>query len=274
MTPRVGIVGTGEMGRRVVDRLLAAGFPVAAYARRADARRELESLGVDLADAPARLAAACDVVLIYVFTDEQVRSVAIDDGVVDAMATGSTLVIHTTGSPATAREIADAARPGGVGVLDAAGSGGPDDVATGRLDLFVGGDPAHVERCRAVFATYASAITHFGPVGAGQLVKLVNNLLFASHVQLALDASRLASSFGIDEAELARVLHTCSGQSYSLDLVASMGSADRLVAAAGPYVRKDVIVARAVADGLGAPLGTLAGATDPLLDLGPEGPPP
>lgn len=263
--PRVGIVGTGEMGRPVIDRLLAAGFTVTAYARRADVRDELAASGVGLADSPAALGATCDVVLVYVFADEQVRTVALDDGLLAAMRPGSVLVVHTTGSPATARALA-AAAPRGVGVLDAAGSGGPADVAAGRLNLFVGGDAAHLERCRPVFEAYSSAITHFGPVGAGQTVKLLNNLLFGSHIQLALDACRIAADAGIDGAHLARVLHTCSGQSYSLDLVATMGSADALLDAAGRFVHKDVVVARAVAAEIGASLGTFGPVTEPLLE--------
>lgn len=268
MTPaptRVGIVGTGEMGRPVIDRLLAAGFAVSAHVRRAAVRDQLTALGVDIVATPAALGASCDVVLVYVFADEQVHSVAFDDALLAAMGPGSVLVVHTTGSPATAQAIAAAAPPG-VGVLDAAGSGGPADVAAGRLNLFVGGDAAHLERCRPVFEAYTSTITHFGPVGAGQTVKLVNNLLFGSHVQLALDACRLAAAAGVDAAELARVLHTCSGQSYSLDLVATMGSADQLLAAAGRFIHKDVVVARAVAAELGAPLGAFDAVTTALLE--------
>ena len=121
-----------------------------------------------------------------------------------------------------------------------------------------------------MFDAYASAITHFGPLGAGQMVKLINNLLFASHIQVALEAARIAGEFGIDEVQLAQVLHTCSGQSFSLDLVATMGSAEQLVAAAGPYVRKDVEVARAVAASVGASLGTIDAVTEPLLTTGDD----
>lgn len=263
---RVGIVGTGEMGRPVVERLRSAGFAVAAYARRDDARPALVEAGVEVVGSPAALGAASDVVLVYVFADEQVRSVALDDGLLDAMAPGSVLVVHTTGSPATAQALAAHATPRGVAVLDAAGSGGPADVAAGRLNLFVGGDDTDLARCRPVFDAYASAITHVGPVGAGQMVKLVNNLLFGSHIQLALEATRIAEQFGVDGAELSRVLHTCSGQSYSLDLVAAMGSVDRLVDAAGRFIHKDVVVARAVAAELGVDLGTFDAVTAPLLD--------
>ena len=103
--------------------------------------------------------------------------------------------------------------------------------------------------------------SHFGPLGAGQKVKLINNLLFGAHVQLALDAARLSADFGIDVGQFATTLHNCSGASAALDLVAAMGSADALVNAAGPFVYKDVLVAREVASQLGASLGTIESVT-------------
>jgi 3-hydroxyisobutyrate dehydrogenase-like beta-hydroxyacid dehydrogenase len=175
------------------------------------------------------------------------------------------LIIKTTGSPRTAEAIAARVRPRGIGVVDAPGSGGPNQVADGTLTIFVGGEEQDVERCRPVFASYTSNVVHFGPVGSGQKVKLLNNLLFGAHVQLALEAARLSSEFGIDPVQLATTLHTCSGASYSLDLIAAMGSADALVAGAGRFIYKDVLVASAVADDMGASLGTIATVTAPLL---------
>jgi 3-hydroxyisobutyrate dehydrogenase-like beta-hydroxyacid dehydrogenase len=263
---RVGIVGTGEMGRPLVDRLLAAGHAVAAYARRPEARAELAAAGVEVVGSVRALGATRDVVLIYVYSDEQVRTVALDDGLVDAMMAGTLLVIHTTGSPATAQAIDARAGARGVDVIDAPGSGGPATVADGTLNLFVGGDEDAVERARALFAAYTSTVTHFGALGTGQIVKLINNLLFGAHVELAIEASRLSSAFGIDPATLARTLHTCSGQSFSLDLVAAMGSPETLVAGAGRFIHKDVLVASEVAAGIGAELGTFAAVTAPLLE--------
>ena len=266
----VGIVGTGEMGRPVVDRLLAAGHRVRAFARRPEIRTDLAHAGVTVVDRAEDLGPGADVVLVYVYTDEQAREVTLGSadapGIVGGMDPGSVLVLHTTGSPVTARAIAGVAETLGVGVLDAAGSGGPADVAAGRLNLFVGGEPAHLARCQTVLDAYASTVTHFGPIGAGQMVKLINNLLFGCQIELAVEAARLAAGFGIDEVELARTLHTCSGQSFSLDLIATMGGSASLLAGAGRFVHKDVLVARQVALEAGADLGTLDAVALPLLD--------
>jgi 3-hydroxyisobutyrate dehydrogenase-like beta-hydroxyacid dehydrogenase len=263
---RIGIVGTGEMGRPLVDRLLGAGFEVSAYARRPDARDDLAAAGVRGVDTVADLGAGNDVVIVYVFSDEQVREIALDDGLVDAMQPGSVVVVATTGSPLTVQAIHDRVGERGVGVVDAPGSGGPAQVADGTLTLFVGGDDADVQRCRPVFAAYATDVVHFGALGAGQKVKLLNNLLFGAHVELALEVARMSEEFGIDAALLAATLHSCSGASYALDLVAAMGSADTLVQAAGRFVHKDVVVARAVAEELGASLGTIEAVIAPLLE--------
>lgn len=261
----IGVVGTGEMGRPLVDRLVGAGFEVAAYVRRPELREELTAAGVECVDKLTDLAAGRDAVIVYVYSDEQVHDLVLEGGLADEMEPGSTLIIKTTGSPRTAEAIEARVRPRGIGVVDAPGSGGPNQVADGTLTIFVGGEEQDVERCRPVFASYTSNVVHFGPVGSGQKVKLLNNLLFGAHVQLALEAARLSSEFGIDPVQLATTLHTCSGASYSLDLIAAMGSADALVAGAGRFIYKDVLVASAVADDMGASLGTIATVTAPLL---------
>ncbi|MGY1771992.1 NAD(P)-dependent oxidoreductase [Blastococcus sp. SYSU D00813] len=259
---RVGIVGTGAMGRPVVDRLLAAGHAVAAHARRPEAAEELRAAGVEVVADVAGLGRDRDVVLVYVYSDEQAREVTLGSGLLDTLAPEALVVVHTTGSPETVRAIAER-HPA---VVDAAASGGPAQVAAGTLTVFLGGEPEHVERFRPVLEAYAAHAVHFGPLGSGQLVKLINNLLFGAHVQLAVEAARIAGSWGLDVGLLARTLHTGSGQSYALDLVAATGSAEALMQGAGPYVRKDVRVADQVAAGLGVSLGTIAAATRPLLE--------
>jgi 3-hydroxyisobutyrate dehydrogenase-like beta-hydroxyacid dehydrogenase len=263
---QVGIVGTGEMGRPVVDRLVAAGYEVAAYVRRPEVRAELAAAGVEVVDGAPALGRDRDVVVVYVCSDEQVRQVALGDGLLDAMATGSLLVVHTTGSPGTMIEIAEAAEPRGVGVVDAAGSGGPAAVAAGELMLFAGGREADVERCRPLFAAYAAQVVHFGGVGAGQRVKLINNLLFGAHTELALEATRLAAAFDVDPVKLASTLGACSGASAALGLVSAMGSPEALLERAGWTIYKDVHYALDLMAQLGTPLGSLAGVVEAALE--------
>ena len=146
---RVGIVGTGEMGRPLVDRLRSAGFDVTAFARRPEVRGQLDGAGVPCVDDLGALARGRDVVIVYVYSDDQVRRVVLDGGLVEAMEPGSVMVVQTTVSPRTIEAIVVRAASLGVGVVDAPGSGGPAQVADGTLTLFVGGDDEVLARCRA-----------------------------------------------------------------------------------------------------------------------------
>ena len=204
-------------------------------------------------------------VIIYVYSDDQVRNVVLDGGLTQAMPPGSTMVIHTTASPRTIEAIAARVAPRDVGVVDAPGSGGPAQVADGTLTLFVGGDTDVVARCAPLFAAYATDVVHFGPSGSGQKVKLLNNLLFGAQVELAVEAAELCDSLGVSPALVAQTLHTCSGASYALDLLAAMGSAESLLAGAGRFVHKDVLTAHAAADDAGARLGALGAVSDAIL---------
>jgi 3-hydroxyisobutyrate dehydrogenase-like beta-hydroxyacid dehydrogenase len=263
---RVGVVGVGEMGRPLLDRLVQAGHRVAVYVRREDVRNELVAAGIATLASISELAAWCEVVLIYVYSDEQVLDVTIGAGLIDSMSPGTTIVIHTTCSPATVEDVAVRATEGGVGVVDAPGSGGPEQMASGTLTLFAAGASEDVERCLPLFHCYAEKISRVGLSGAGQKVKLLNNLLFGAHVELALEVARLSEQFGIEPSLLAETLHSCSGASYGLDLLAQMGSSEVLLAAAGRFIHKDVLVARSTADELGAALGSFDELTLSLLE--------
>ncbi|WP_409330797.1 NAD(P)-binding domain-containing protein [Trujillonella humicola] len=135
---RVGIVGTGAMGRPVVDRLLAAGHAVAAHVRRPEAAEELRAAGVEVVAGLPELGRDRDVVLVYVYSDEQAREVTLDSGLLDALAPEALVVVHTTGSPRTVEAIAQR-HPA---VVDAAASGGPAQVAAGTLTFSSAGTPS------------------------------------------------------------------------------------------------------------------------------------
>ena len=251
----VGIVGTGEIGGAMAERMRDLGVPLIAFARRPEARAHLASIGVDIVDSLGDLGARCDVVIVCVFTDAQVSEVALD-GLLSAMRPGSVLVSHTTGSPSTYERLA-AAAPAGVHIVDAPVSGAPSAARAGNITLLVGGDDAAVAKITPVLRTYASPVIHAGALGRGQQVKLVNNLLFAANVQLAVAAARFGEGFGFEPAELASILGVCSGASYATGLVSAMGSLETLVTGLGPFLDKDIAVVEAVSAELGLDLGIL-----------------
>jgi len=147
-----------------------------------------------------------------------------DQGLADAMEPGSVIVVHTTGSPRTVEAIDARVRSGRVDVVDAPGSGGPARVADGTLTPLLGGADAPVARCLPLFAAYAAQVVHFGSLGAGQHVKLLNNLLFGANLELAIEAARLSEAFGIDRLPsharstpaVARAMHWTSSARWGL----------------------------------------------------------
>ena len=257
---RVGFVGAGRMGRPMVERLVAAGHEVTALGRSARVREALLSAGARPVARPSAVADKADVVCVCVFSDEQVRSVALDGGLVDAVPEGGVLVIHTTGSPRTARAIAAAGAGRGVAVIDSPVSGGPHDIAAGHITLLVGGADADVDRARPALSAYGDPILHVGPLGAGQAVKLVNNAVFAANIGLLAQAVRLGQQLGVPEAGLLAALPHGSAASMGLTVAAGRGSVAASATMLAEFLGKDIKVVREVAAELGATLGVLDAA--------------
>jgi 3-hydroxyisobutyrate dehydrogenase-like beta-hydroxyacid dehydrogenase len=248
----------------MVRRLLAAGHEVRVQARSAETRGALAEGGAQVVTAAGDVADGADAVLVCVFTDEQVRDVGLDGDLLARMPGGSIVVVHTTGSPRTAEAVAARAAEHGVQVVDSPVSGGPHDVAAGRVTLFVGGSDDAVARIGPVLRSYGDPVLHVGPLGAGQRVKLVNNVLFASHIGLLSDAVALATRLGVGESVLLDALTHGSAASRALAGVAGRGSVAAFAEVAGDFVGKDVDVARKVVAELGGDLGALDGALNAL----------
>jgi 3-hydroxyisobutyrate dehydrogenase-like beta-hydroxyacid dehydrogenase len=253
------------MGRPMVGRLVDAGHQVRALGRSDEKRSAIVELGADAVDDIAAVCADAEAVAVCVFTDEQVQRICLTDGLVAAMPAGSTLVLHTTGSPRTAEAIAERATPRGVEVVDAPVSGGPHNAAAGALTLFVGGADGAVATVRPALSSYGDPILHVGPLGAGQKVKLVNNALFAAHIGLLADAVELGARLGVNEAALLSALPHGSSASRVLDIVAAGGSVASFIEAAGEFVGKDIAVVRQIAAELAGDLGVLDDAIDAAI---------
>jgi 3-hydroxyisobutyrate dehydrogenase-like beta-hydroxyacid dehydrogenase len=252
---QVGFVGAGRMGAPMVRRLVEAGHEVRALGRSVEKRRAVSELGAQPVTDLADIGADADVVIVCVFTDEQVQQICVESALLSTMNPGASLVIHTTGSPRTVEAIAAEAQ--GIGVVDAPVSGGPHDIAAGQVTLFVGGPDYTVERVRPVLASYGDPILHVGPVGAGQGVKLVNNTLFAAQIGLLHEAVRLGERLGIDEKRLLDAIGHGSAASRVASIVGGRGSVDAFIEMVGEFVGKDVAVVRKTAAELGSDLGLL-----------------
>jgi 2-hydroxy-3-oxopropionate reductase len=190
----------------MVARLVKVGHDVAVLGRSAEKRAAVAQLGATAVADIADVTAGAEVVAICVFTDEQVRQICFEDGLLATMSRGSALVVHTTGSPRTVETIAARGAPHDVEVVDAPVSGGPHKAAAGALTLFVGGAEEAVARVRPVLGCYGDPILHVGPLGAGQKVKLVNNALFAAQIGLLSGSIELGARLGVPESTLLNAL--------------------------------------------------------------------
>ncbi|MCB2047492.1 MAG: NAD(P)-dependent oxidoreductase [Novosphingobium sp.] len=256
---KVGWIGLGEIGKHMALRVLDAGHDLVAYDRGAG-KEEVAAKGARMTSDYAALAAGCEALCLCLFSDAQVRDVLFDQGTLAAMQPGSVLAIHTTGSPALAREIGERAPPG-VSVLDACFSGGPHETANGDLTLMVGGDEQVLEKARPVLSTYASRINHMGPLGAGQTLKLLNNLLFATNLMQAAEILDIARTQGLDPQFAAKVICQSSGGSMAMGLLQN-GPAELTLNAARHYMVKDVDAASEAAKDTGIDVSTFRKTLD------------
>ncbi len=266
---RAGFIGLGSQGAPMARRIIDAGFPVTLWARRPATLEPFAGTAAKTAGSPAELAAASDLVCICVVSDADVQEVLTGErGVLAGLGDGSVIAVHSTIHPGTCRRLADQAAAQGVRLIDAPVSGGAPAASEGHLLVMVGGDAATVEYCRPVFASYGDPIVHLGPLGAGLLTKLLNNLLFTAHLATAASTLTLGQELGVDPLRLASVLSHGSGASFALERVAAAGGTlERLAAYAGTLLQKDVRLVAEVAAAAGAPAGAVLAAADGALAL-------
>jgi 3-hydroxyisobutyrate dehydrogenase-like beta-hydroxyacid dehydrogenase len=237
------------MARRIVDE----GFPLTIWARRAASLEPFADTPATVAATPAELGAASDVVGICVVSDADVDQVLSgSDGVLAGMAPGGVIAIHSTIHPDSCRRLADVAAARGVAVIDAPVSGGGGAAAERQLLVMVGGDNDAVERCRPVLATYGDPVVHLGPLGSGQMAKLLNNLIFTALITPVLELFEVADGLGVDRAQLATVLGHGSGGSRVAGILAASGFDLTGFRGAQPLLAKDVgIIRNLMGDGPG-----------------------
>ena len=199
--------------------LTSAGFRVSGWARRPEAVELGRAGGIEMRPSLAEVAAASDVVITMVTTSEDVVDVAMGEGgLLESMAAGSVLVDMSTVAPEVSRRVAAAAASHGVGFLDAPVSGGSFGAEQGTLTIMAGGDPAVLERCRPIFAALGDPdrLFHTGPVGSGEVVKLVNNMLVGSISAATLEALLVGVRAGVSLKTLVDVVSVSSGGSVQL----------------------------------------------------------
>jgi 3-hydroxyisobutyrate dehydrogenase len=215
---RIGFVGLGTMGAAMAANLARAGFTVTAWNRTPGRAPELDSLGIARAPTPAAAAAASDIVVVCVSDTPDVEAVLLKPGGVADGAQSGTLVIDcSTIAPGATRDVAARLGARGVSMVDAPVSGGSEGARNATLSIFVGGDPPDVERARPVLAALGTTITHVGPIGSGQAVKAVNQVILAGTYLGVAEGIVLAMKAGLDVEQVVRALVGGAARSWVLE---------------------------------------------------------
>jgi 3-hydroxyisobutyrate dehydrogenase len=214
---RVGFVGLGTMGGAMAANAARAGFQVTAWNRTPGRAVDLHELGVSIGDSAAAVAAASDVVISIVSDTPDVEAVLFGpDGVAEGATSGALVIDMSTISPSATREFAERLSKQGVAMLDAPVSGGSEGARKGTLSIFVGGDAADLERARLVLESLGTTITHVGPIGAGQAVKAVNQVILAGTYLGVAEGIVLALKSGLDVDQVVGALSGGAAQSWVL----------------------------------------------------------
>ena len=199
MSERVGFVGIGIMGQGMVRNLAKAGLKPLIWNRTRSRVDDLVAEGFEVAADPAAGAAACDVVVTCVSDTPDVEGVILGDaGVIHGIRPGSLVIDMSTISPQATGEIGRRLAEKDVRMLDAPISGGSEGAAKGTLSIMVGGEADQVERAMPFFEAMGKAITHVGPLGSGQRVKLVNQILVVVNALAVSEALLFAQAGGLD----------------------------------------------------------------------------
>ena len=236
--------------------LVRSGHQVTVWNRTASRTEPLSSMGAAVAGSPREVAERSTVVMICVSdTPDVVEVTEGEAGVLAGLAAGSLVVDHSTISPSETRRLAGRVKEAGSAWLDAPVSGGSEGAALGTLSIMVGGDSAHLDRVRPYLEAMGSSITHVGPAGAGQMVKLVNQVLVVVNQLAVSEALLLAEAGSLDlEATLSAVTGGAAGSWMLANRGPQMIVRDWRPGFTIDLQQKDLRLVLDAADELGVPL--------------------
>jgi 3-hydroxyisobutyrate dehydrogenase len=258
---KTAFLGLGVMGFPMASHLKKGGHEVTVYNRTAaKAQKWTETHGGPAAATPAEAARGADIVFSCVGNDDDLRSIVLgEQGALAGMSKGAVFVDHTTASANVARELGELAKGKGVHFLDGPVSGGQAGAENGKLTVMVGGDQADFDRAKPVIDCYARACVLLGPVGSGQLAKMVNQICIAGLVQGLAEGMNFAVKAGLDPAKLVDTISKGAAQSWQMENRALTMVADKFeFGFAVDWMRKDLGICLQEAKSNGARLPVTA----------------
>ncbi len=239
----IAFLGLGVMGYPMAGHLLAAGHDVSVWNRtQSTAARWAGEYDAKACESIEEAVAGCDFVMMCVGNDADVMAVAIP--ALEAMKKNSILVDHTTASAKCAKACGEIANSLGIGFVDAPISGGEAGAVNGQLTIMCGGDASVYKRAKPIMSAYGKATKHMGPIGAGQLTKMVNQICIAGTLQGLSEALNFAQKAGLDVDEVVQAIGKGAAQSWQMDNRAStMGRGEFEFGFAVDWMRKDLKIA-------------------------------
>jgi 3-hydroxyisobutyrate dehydrogenase len=253
---KIGFIGLGIMGRGMARNLMNKGYKIIVWNRTPARMNEFVQTGAIAAKSPADLARQCELILICVSDTPDVEAVILgENGVLVEVKSGSLVVDHSTISPQATREMATRLLEKHVTMLDAPVSGGSEGASKGTLSIMVGGEESDFQRALPIFGAYGKTITHVGPQGAGQMVKLVNQILVVVTELAVCEGLLFAQAGGLD---LGKTLDAVKGGAAGSWMLANRGpqmiARDWRPGFTIDLQQKDLRLVLEAADQLGLPL--------------------
>ncbi|WP_038361586.1 NAD(P)-dependent oxidoreductase [Bosea sp. UNC402CLCol] len=272
-TGSVGFIGLGTMGREMARNLIKAGHRVTVYDVLDEAVTVLAAEGAKPAASPAEAAADADIAITMLPDTPQVEDVVYgEDGLLAAPPRGRLIVDMSTISPAAVRRMHADLKATGTDFVDAPVSGGPIGAKTATLTIMAGGEAAAFAKAEPFFRGMGTTITHVGAPGAGQAVKLCNQLICGINIQAVCEAIALGRACGVDLDQMRSVLLGGSAASWMLDkLGPAMIAGDAGAGFRIDLMLKDLRLVQEQAQALSVPLPGTALVTSQYIEARAHG---
>jgi len=270
---RIGSIGTGIMGGPMALNLLKAGYAVTVHNRTKSKAKAVLEAGASWAASPAEIAKESDVVITCVPDTPDVKQVLLgENGVIEGARAGLVCVDMSTISPAATREMGQILRGKGVILLDAPISGGEIGAIEGKLSIMMGGPKEAFEKVRPVMEVMGKAVIHCGPLGAGQMTKLVNQVMVIHTIMSISEGLAFAEKAGLDLETTWQVTSAGAAGSHSLKVLGrKIIDGDLKPAFMVDLQQKDLRLVMELADELKQPLPGVALAKQLLGALQAQG---
>jgi 3-hydroxyisobutyrate dehydrogenase len=204
---RIGFIGLGLMGSHMTANLLKAGYPLVVFNRTLSKTEKLRKLGASVSKSPAEMAKEVDVVISMVTAPKDVEEVYLGkNGVIKGAKNGLIAIDMETIGPSTAIKVGKTLNKYGISFIDAPVTGGLKGAADATLTIFVGGQEKILEKVKPILSAMGKKISYMGPVGSGQAIKLVNNLITAESMIIISETLLFAENIGINRKKMAETL--------------------------------------------------------------------